>query len=57
MRFTVTIECDNAAFEDNAHGEVRRILHGIIERLGSMRSSGACMDINGNKVGEWELGE
>ena len=35
--------------------ECVRILKEVIEKLENGYSNGVCMDINGNKVGTWEL--
>ena len=62
--FNVTIKTGGAAFCDPYTGEpdtfsetyeVVRILEKIIRELKCEYSNGVCMDINGNKVGEWEL--
>lgn len=58
MKFVLHIDCDNAAFEDGAYGEVARILgEAAIQieqqgRLGSA-SGGTLRDLNGNRVGGW----
>lgn len=49
---------DNAAFGDDMfeeHYECVRILKEICKKLNSGYRNGSCIDINGNKVGEWEL--
>ena len=57
MTFTLTIQCDNAAFEDVPAIEVARILHQFAARLEYApppfeRCNGAVLrDINGNTVG------
>ena len=54
---TVEIETNNAAFEDNCPQETARILRDLADRiengLGSGQDSGALLDINGNRVGNW----
>lgn len=64
MGFRLTIETDNAAFEDeNLLPEVGSILKQTAKRLeriheAGMRSgSGKVLDSNGNTVGTWELEE
>ncbi len=56
-KFTLTIECDNAAFEDDAGAEVARILRDAADDLdGDMMAetgSANLRDINGNIVGRW----
>ena len=53
----------NAAFMDE-NGELDdyskamesvRILKEVIAKISTGHSYGSCMDINGNKVGEWRL--
>jgi hypothetical protein len=55
---TITLETDNAAFEDQCPAEVARILHDLAARiengLGSGQERGALLDINGNRVGSWD---
>ena len=62
--FRLEIHTDNAAFHDEAggmpdvyalHGEVRRILTAVTERVAAGKTVGACTDYNGNIVGSWEL--
>jgi hypothetical protein len=54
--FTLTIETDNAAFEDDATDEVRRILMALSTRVAfddrGMQGS-LVLDSNGNTVGSW----
>ncbi len=66
--FTLTIECDNAAFVDDGEAgqgalpEVGRILGVLSRKLQGgdgfhQRTSGGLLDGNGNKVGIWQFGE
>lgn len=59
MKFTLTIQCDNAAFEDAPLAEVARILKtqaAKMERFGDTFSwSDTLHDINGNTVGSAKL--
>lgn len=57
MRFTMEIDCDNAAFADRPELEVARILADAADRLLKGRLAGPCMDANGNRVGSWRLAE
>ena len=51
-RFAVLLKTTNAAFhDDNRHAEVARILRHIADQV--ERGAGACMDVNGNRVGSW----
>lgn len=58
--FTLTINCDNTAFEDNQGSEIARILCRLAEHVDGRsadvgRGSGAVFDANGNRVGEWRI--
>jgi hypothetical protein len=60
MKFTLTIDCGNAAFEDsNDVGEVARILRKLANKLEGMGAASdgehRLYDINGNKVGVAEF--
>lgn len=62
MRIAITIDTDNAAFEDNPDYEIGRILRklaGQIEHNGGTVAgdSWALLDSNGNKVGKCEASE
>lgn len=57
---------NGAAFEDeytettwdkmyHRNEEVKRVLKNICNQLDNGKTYGACMDINGNKVGEWSI--
>lgn len=66
MKFTLEINMDNAAF-DNGNGdknscEVIRLLQDLTAKLSRRSyldtdSCGVFVDINGNKVGTWEVTE
>lgn len=71
MKFTLTIECDNAAFEPEDDGtistvELGRILKGLGWSLYEAEETGDhpplklgyqrfVSDSNGNRVGKWEI--
>lgn len=58
--FTLTIDCDNDAFSpDEGDGipEIARILRHVADKVESRRVHGGIMDINGSKVGEFDLTE
>lgn len=62
MTFKLTIDMDNAAFEEPNGEELSRIflkLHSLFQgaQLESDFSKGKLRDINGNTVGEWEVYE
>lgn len=58
MEFTLKINMDNAAFEDQGI-ELSRILHKLAKKTEDMiiEEGGKIMDINGNSVGEWFIVE
>jgi hypothetical protein len=54
--FNLTITTGNAAFDDEGgREEVARLLQAAAESLLAGNDSGGCRDINGNRVGGWEL--
>lgn len=55
--FTLTIETENEAFvEAGKEIEAARILRRVADLIEiACKTSGACMDANGNKVGTFEL--
>lgn len=60
MQFTLTIKMDNAAFEESNSDELARILSNLAGRLDESRSreigDGEYIhDVNGNRVGNWEV--
>ena len=52
--FSLTFNTDNAAFEA-MDWEVTRILREVANKVENGRTVGACIDINGNVIGSWEL--
>jgi hypothetical protein len=58
MQFLVTIDCDNAAFEDDPSCEVARLLRLVarcVEKDGSQE--GRLADSNGNTCGRYQFTE
>ena len=56
MEFTVKFNMDNAAFTDYPEAEVSRILNKAIDQVNSGNMEGlSIVDINGNKVGRWDI--
>lgn len=53
--FTVTIDTENAAFDDDDGGihEISRLLHVVIEAINQGSGGGGLLDINGNTVGRF----
>ena len=60
MDFQLNIKCDNAAFQvkdDDASAAftVAMLLQETAQKLESGKTDGALMDLNGNRVGSYEL--
>lgn len=57
MTFTLTIDLDNAAFDDQY--EFRALLRQLTQRIGigtpTAGENGNVWDSNGNQVGHWEV--
>lgn len=63
----IEIRTDNAAFQSQwgaadkwddmycRNEEVKRILKNVCNQLDNGKVNGNCIDINGNKVGEWSI--
>lgn len=56
MKFTAEIDMDNAAFTDEPF-ELPYILIEVAKQISRGSVAGTCRDINGNKVGYWEITE
>lgn len=58
MRFVVTIDCDNAAFEDDPSCEVANILRKVVRAVEKDGSQGGRLaDSNGNTCGYYKYEE
>lgn len=64
MKLTLQFDCDNEAFGDGEEGdrdirlatlEAARILRAAATKLVDEWTEGSCIDLNGNKVGEWRI--
>lgn len=56
--FSLKIDMENAAFEEHPSQEVRRILLKLVDHLvtyGDGSTEGHLYDVNGNRVGSWQL--
>lgn len=53
MSFELTIQADNAAFDDEPGREIARLLHHAAELVAEGWQSGPLVDINGNTVGRF----
>lgn len=51
----IEFNTSNAAFDEYGEAEVARILEEIVHKLRRGYDHGAIIDINGNKVGFWEM--
>jgi len=54
MRFKMTVDMDNSAFEGEAF-ELKNIMRQAINKIESGQDCGKVMDSNGNTVGKWEI--
>ena len=60
MKLTIEINCNNAAFADDAAGECARILNHLAGQLGNplgIYDGHRLFDINGNRVGKLEVSD
>ena len=54
QKFTLEVECGNAAFTDYAH-ELPRIIRHAADRIEAGIEQGKCWDWNGNVVGLFHI--
>jgi hypothetical protein len=58
MQLVVTINLDNAAYEDEIRGdEVRGNLLYVVKQIDHGRTHGTVRDSNGNTVGQFRIGQ
>lgn len=57
MKATIKIQMDNAAFDEFPASELGRILREVAERAEDGDTERNLFDINGNKVGRFEVSE
>lgn len=58
MRFTLSVEMDNAAFGDDPRDrriELLKITGAACAKIEDGCTQGGCRDSNGNLVGGWEI--
>lgn len=55
VKFNVSLDSSNAAFQDGVITEIARILDGIVDKMWNGQEGGPVRDSNGNKVGEWNV--
>jgi hypothetical protein len=53
MRFFAEINSSNAAFTDDPHSELARILRELADKIERGDDGGKLRDVNGNSVGEY----
>ena len=53
--FTIKMETDNDAFQDDLHHEIKNCLHEVSEHILYGINEGSILDSNGNKVGTFKL--
>jgi hypothetical protein len=53
----MSVELDNNAFTESLATELARILRRVAEQVCDGDFDETCMDINGNKVGVWAVGD
>ena len=53
--FTLKIDTENDAFQQDKSFECNRILEEVMFKLQDGYDEGIIHDINGNRVGKWEL--
>jgi hypothetical protein len=61
----VEFKTDNAAFNVDAEDryerdyyrnlEIKRVFQNIVNQIVNGKTDGYCIDINGNRIGRWEL--
>ena len=55
VKFNVSLDSSNAAFQGGVITEITRILDGIVDKMWNGQEGGPVRDSNGNKVGEWNV--
>ncbi len=55
MKFEMTVDMDNAAFEDAPASELGRIVRLAVEQILDGSSGENCRDANGNSCGSWTV--
>lgn len=58
MQLELTVNLDNAAFEENSYFfELNRITREVLDKISLGDTEGHCFDSNGNRCGDWSIGE
>ncbi len=53
FNFTMSVKCDSTT--ENVQEEMIRILERVTGRIAAGKDEGSVSDINGNKLGKWDL--
>ncbi len=51
----IEIATDNDAFVPNPYQELSRLVRGVADKMDNGCDGGNILDVNGNKVGRWDL--
>ena len=51
----IEFKTDNAAFQDGIEEETVRILLVLIQKIGAGLEAGSILDVNGNRIGSWDI--
>lgn len=54
-RFTLSVDLSNAAFDEDPHAELGRLLKEASRRVAQGDTAGSMRDYNGNHVGTWKI--
>jgi hypothetical protein len=57
MKFNLEFKMDNAAFADEPLAEAAGMLDEISAKLRDGDFKGTLFDVNGNKIGQWEIAD
>jgi hypothetical protein len=56
-QFIIVFDTDNSAFADDPTPEITRILRETARRVSNGNTAGFILDVNGNRVGKFNLAE
>lgn len=55
MKFTLTIDCENSAFDEYPASEIARILRDAVAKVEDGQTDARLFDCNGNRVGAFRV--
>lgn len=55
MEFTLNFNVDNAAFDGDPEFEIKRQLETVVYHVDHGRTSAGLYDVNGNRIGRFEI--